>query len=64
MQKILIVDDEAELRETISILLEHEQFVPIQAWTGNQRWITLSVSSSLMLVDLRFLHGSLARISA
>src|SRR5437588_183589 len=34
MEKILIVDDDAELRETVSILLERERFIPIQAVDG------------------------------
>jgi DNA-binding response OmpR family regulator len=54
MQKILIVDDDAELRETISILLEREQFVPIQAVDGQSALDkAMSLKPSLMLVDLR-----------
>jgi DNA-binding response OmpR family regulator len=54
MQKILIVDDDAELRETISILLEREQFVPLQAVDGQSALDkALSLKPSLMLVDLR-----------
>lgn len=54
MQKILIVDDDAELRETISILLEREQFVPIQAVDGPSALDkALTLKPSLMLVDLR-----------
>ena len=54
MQKILIVDDDAELRETISILLEREQFVPIQAVDGQSALDkALTLKPSLMLVDLR-----------
>lgn len=54
MQTILIVDDDAELRETVSILLEREHFVPIQAVDG-QSGIekALTVKPNLMLVDLR-----------
>jgi len=54
MQKILIVDDDAELRETVSILLERERFVPIQAVDG-QSGIekAFSIKPSLVLVDLR-----------
>jgi DNA-binding response OmpR family regulator len=54
MQKILIVDDDAELRETVSILLERERFVPIQAvdgQTGLEK--ALSARPNLVLVDLR-----------
>ncbi|MBV9442989.1 MAG: response regulator transcription factor [Acidobacteriaceae bacterium] len=54
MQKILIVDDDAELRETVSILLEREQFVPIQAVDGDSGLEkALSVKPNLILVDLR-----------
>ena len=54
LQKILIVDDDAELRETVSILLEREGFVPIQAVDGQSGLEkALSVKPSLMLVDLR-----------
>ena len=54
MQKILIVDDDPELRETVSILLEREQFVPIQAVDGDTGLEkALSVKPNLILVDLR-----------
>jgi len=54
MQKILIVDDDAELRETVSILLERERFVPIQAVDGQSGLEkALSIKPSLALVDLR-----------
>lgn len=54
MQKILIVDDDAELRETISILLEREQFIPLQAVDGQSGLDkALALKPSLMLVDLR-----------
>jgi DNA-binding response OmpR family regulator len=54
LQKILIVDDDAELRETVSILLEREQFVPIQAVDGDSGLEkALSVKPNLILVDLR-----------
>ncbi|MGA8030596.1 MAG: response regulator transcription factor [Bryobacteraceae bacterium] len=54
MQKILIVDDDAELRETVSILLERERFVPIEAVDG-QAGVekAFSMKPSLVLVDLR-----------
>jgi DNA-binding response OmpR family regulator len=48
------VDDDAELRETVSILLEREQFVPIQAVDGDSGLEkALSVKPNLILVDLR-----------
>ncbi|MBV8069318.1 MAG: response regulator, partial [Acidobacteriaceae bacterium] len=54
LQKILIVDDDAELRETVSILLEREQFVPLQAVDGQSGLEkALSVKPNLILVDLR-----------
>jgi len=54
MQKILIVDDDAELRETVSILLEREQFVPLQAVDGQSGLDkALALKPNLMLVDLR-----------
>lgn len=34
MQKILIVDDDAEMRETLAGLLERERFVAMQAGDG------------------------------
>ncbi|MBV9612543.1 MAG: response regulator transcription factor [Acidobacteriaceae bacterium] len=54
MQKILIVDDDAELRETVSVLLERERFVPIQAVDGQSGLEkALSIKPSLALIDLR-----------
>jgi len=54
LQKILIVDDDAELRETVSILLERERFVPIQAVDGHSGLEkALSAKPNLILVDLR-----------
>src|SRR5689334_10275902 len=54
MQKILIIDDDPEVRETVSILLEREQFIPIAAAdgsTGVEKALTLR--PNLILVDLR-----------
>ncbi len=54
LQKILVVDDDTELRETVSILLEREGFLPIQAVDGELGLEkALSVKPTLMLVDLR-----------
>jgi DNA-binding response OmpR family regulator len=54
LQKILVVDDDAELRETVSILLEREGFTPIQASDGQSGLgQALSLKPTLMLVDLR-----------
>lgn len=54
MQTILVVDDDAELRETVSILLEREGFTPIQAIDGQSGLVqAMSLKPTLMLVDLR-----------
>src|SRR3954468_9170203 len=54
MEKILIVDDDAELRETVSILLEREQFIPIQAVDGPSGLEkAFSTKPNLLIVDLR-----------
>ncbi len=54
MEKILIVDDDAELRETVSILLERERFVPIQAVDGQSGLEkAFSTKPNLLIVDLR-----------
>lgn len=54
LQKILIIDDDTELRETVSILLEREGFLPIQAVDGESGLDkALSSRPTLMLVDLR-----------
>jgi DNA-binding response OmpR family regulator len=53
-QKILIIDDDAELRETVSILLERECFLPLQAEDGNTGFEkAISLKPDLVLVDLR-----------
>jgi DNA-binding response OmpR family regulator len=54
VQQILIVDDDAEVRETVSILLEREKFMPIQAADGNSGLQkALALKPSLILIDLR-----------
>jgi DNA-binding response OmpR family regulator len=54
LHKVLIVDDDAEVRETVSILLEREKFVPIQAVDGQSGLEkALSTKPNLVLVDLR-----------
>ncbi len=54
MQKVLIVDDDPEVRETVSILLEREQFMPLQAVDGQSGLQkALSAKPNLILVDLR-----------
>jgi len=54
VQKILIVDDDPEVRDTVSILLEREQFLPIQAVDGHSGLEkAISAKPDLILVDLR-----------
>jgi DNA-binding response OmpR family regulator len=54
MEKILIVDDDAELRETVSILLERERFIPIQAVDGQSGLEkAFATKPNLLIVDLR-----------
>lgn len=53
-QKILVIDDDESLRETIGIMLERENFIPMFAEdgkTGLDRALTLK--PQLLLVDLR-----------
>lgn len=54
MQKILVIDDDPDVRETVSILLERELFSPIVAADG-QSGIdkALYARPSLILIDLR-----------
>lgn len=54
MQKILVIDDDENLRDTIGVMLERENFFPILAAdgkTGLDKALTLK--PQLMLVDLR-----------
>jgi len=54
VQTILVIDDDESLRDTIGVLLERENFVPIFASDGKsgfERAITLK--PQLVLVDLR-----------
>ena len=54
MQKILIIEDDPEVRETVSILLEREQFVPVVAGDGPSGIEkALCLRPNLILVDLR-----------
>jgi len=54
MQTILVIDDDAELRDTIAVLLEREGFRPVLAADG-QAGLDAAFASqpSLILVDLR-----------
>ena len=54
MQRILVIDDDESLRDTIGVLLEREGFVPIFADDGKsglEKAVTLK--PQLLLVDLR-----------
>lgn len=54
MQTILVVDDDESLRETVGVLLEKENFIPVFASdgrTGFEKAVTLK--PRLILVDLR-----------
>lgn len=54
MQKILIVDDDPEVRETLSVLLERERFVPMHAVDGQSGLEkALTAKPNLVLVDVR-----------
>ena len=54
MQKILVIDDDESLRETIGVMLERENFVPILAADGKTGFEkALSLKPHLLLVDLR-----------
>jgi DNA-binding response OmpR family regulator len=54
MQKILVSDDDESLRETIGVMLERENFIPILAADGKTGFEkALSLKPNLLLVDLR-----------
>jgi len=54
MQKILVIDDDESLRETIGVMLERENFLPILAADGKTGFDkALSMKPNLLLVDLR-----------
>src|ERR1700761_6082950 len=54
MQKILVIDDDESLRDTIGVMLEHESFVPILAADGKSGFEkALTLKPQLLLVDLR-----------
>ncbi len=54
MQKILVIDDDESLRETIGILLERENFAPIFASDGKSGLEkAIMLKPQLLLVDLR-----------
>jgi DNA-binding response OmpR family regulator len=54
MQKILVIDDDENLRDTIGVMLERESFVPILAADGKSGFEkALTMDPNLLLVDLR-----------
>lgn len=54
MQKILVIDDDENLRDTIGVMLERESFVPILAADGKSGFEkALTMDPQLLLVDLR-----------
>jgi DNA-binding response OmpR family regulator len=54
MQKILVIDDDESLRDTIGVMLERENFLPILAADGKSGLEkAISLKPHLMLVDLR-----------
>jgi len=54
MQKILVIDDDESLRETIAVMLERENFLPLLAADGRTGHdLTIERKPDLILVDLR-----------
>jgi DNA-binding response OmpR family regulator len=54
MQKILVIDDDESLRETIGVMLERENFAPILASDGKMGLDkALTQKPQLLLVDLK-----------
>jgi DNA-binding response OmpR family regulator len=54
MQRILVIDDDENLRDTIGVLLERENFVPILAADGKSGFEkAVTLRPELLLVDLR-----------
>lgn len=54
MQTILVIDDDESLRDTIGVMLERENFIPIFAADGKTGFDkAVSLKPQLLLVDLR-----------
>jgi DNA-binding response OmpR family regulator len=54
MQKVLIVDDDPQTRETLSALLEQERFIPMEAADGRTGLDkALSARPNVVLIDVR-----------
>jgi len=54
MQRILVIDDDESLRDTIGVMLERENFVPLFAEDGKRGLDkAISLRPNLLLIDLR-----------
>ena len=54
MQKILVIEDDESLRETIAVMLERENFLPVLTGDGRKGLdAALTQKPDLLLVDLR-----------
>ena len=54
MQTVLVIDDDAALRDTIGLMLENEGFRPAVAADGRSGFkLALTLKPALILVDLR-----------
>lgn len=54
MQRILVIDDDENLRDTIGVLLERENFAPLFAADGKNGFEkAINLKPNLVLVDLR-----------
>ncbi len=54
MQSILVIDDDASLRDTVAVMLEQEGFRPVLAADGKDGYEkALTLKPDLMIVDLR-----------
>ena len=54
MQRILVIDDDENLRDTIGVMLERENFAPLFAGDGKSGFDkAISLKPNLVLVDLR-----------
>ncbi len=54
MQKILVIDDDDCIRDTIGVMLERESYIPLYAADGKSGYEkALALKPNLLLVDLR-----------
>lgn len=56
--KILVVDDDKEIVELLSIYLKNEGYEPIAAYSGKEALTKLSTNPeiALMILDLSLIH--------